>query len=476
MRYLSFKSLFLLLFIFSLLFSVDVYSFAQDKIVSVLHDEDRVAVTKPAVIRIVHHVSGVAHIPEFTIDVRNKTIQIDTSRPGKNIPVEETLFGSGFIVSEDGYIVTNSHVVSLQTVKVDAMTDSVLQEMYEGSLSLSDEESRSVFASDADAYEFSKKIFDMVSARSNFELHQEVIVLNPSSNKESLDDLKQDGFLASVISVNDNFYNDDKDVAIIKIDQENLPTLPLGNAENIKVGTPISIFGFPATAEFNSRNPLESTFTQGVISALKNSEKKIFKVFQTDAKVSEGSSGGPLVAADGSVIGIVTFESNQLQKNSGDNFAFSIPIEIVKNMIQEQNITLLPSPYRNQFFQGLDKLQDKHCVEALQEFQSIQSVNTSFQVQSFIEPYIQQCESLIENHQSIDTRTSSVRNMISGISPFAWVIMAITSLFACSISFILWWLIREVKREELTIDTLEKKLAEEQREIDAQREVISKMK
>ena len=451
-------------------------SLAHAKTELVLHDEDIVALSKPAVIRIVHHVSGVAHIPEIVIDVKNKTFRVDESKPKHDVPVDETLFGSGFIVSKDGYIVTNSHVVSLQTIRVDAMTDTVMQAMYEGSLLLTDEESKRAFKDDADAYEFSKNIFDFVAMHSDFDIQQEIVVLNPSSQKESIDDLRKEGFSAQTVSVNDNFYNDDKDVALIKIEADNLPTLPLGNAESVSVGTPISIFGFPATAEFNSRNPLESTFTQGVISALKNSEKKVFKVFQTDAKVSEGSSGGPLVASDGSVIGIVTFESNQLQKNTGDNFAFSIPIEIVKNMIQEKNIILSSSSYQDIFTQGLKSLQSRHCVEALKNFRSIGDINESFQVTPFVMPYIQQCESMIELHQSIDSQTSRFTAILSGISPLVWGIIGIVFLFALSLCFILWWLIREVKKEEMEIHMLEKKLLEEEQEISLQRDALKKLK
>lgn len=430
-----------------------------------LNREDIVALTKPSVVRIIQRVRGSATIPALKIDLRDRSVSVDTSRPEQKIPIDETLSGSGFIVSSDGYVVTNSHVVSLSTTKINVMTDVVLPAMYESAFSLNPEEADKFFQDENATFEFSKKVFQYVSEHSVFDVRQEIVVLNPSSDKERLDDLITEGIPVRTVSVNDNFYEDDRDVALIKIDQSDLPTIPLGDSENLSVGKQISIFGFPATAEFNQRNPLESTFTQGVISALKDSEKRDFKVFQTDAKVSAGSSGGPLVDENGRVLGIVTFQTDQLQNASGDNFAFAIPIEIAKTMIEDAQVSIQPSAYERDFKQGLGFLHEKHCIDAVRAFDNLKKGNPVFGVDRYVDPYIARCQLLTSSGQSIDTVQSRFKNFVGGIAPSMWLAIGIVVVFAFSLCFIIWWLIREVNKEERAIRTLEERMSEEEKKV-----------
>ena len=431
-----------------------------------LNREDIVALTKPAVVRIGQHVKGTATIPSFTIDLKERSVAVDTARPSRTVPVDETLSGSGFIVSSDGYIVTNSHVVSLSTTKIDVIGAAVLPTMFESALALSDEESKQVFGDEDATYEFSKKILEYAIDHSTFDVTQDTAVLNPSSQKEKFDELVVEGFSAQVVSVNDRFYADDKDVALIKIDQDNLPTIPMGSSQGLNVGKQISIFGFPATAEFNQRNPLESTFTQGVISALKDSEQKDFKVFQTDAKVSEGSSGGPLVDETGTVLGIITFQTDQFQKSTGDNFAFAIPIDMAQKMIADGGVSLKPSSYQARFTQGLGLLQNKHCLDASRVFDGIRSDNVGvFDVIRYIAPYSARCRLMIDSGTSIDTWQSRLEVMAGHIGASAWLAVGIAALFACSLGFVIWWLIREVNREEQEIQRLRQRLHKEEEQL-----------
>ncbi|MDD5084113.1 MAG: trypsin-like peptidase domain-containing protein [Candidatus Moranbacteria bacterium] len=456
------------------LFSVGISAVAAQFQVPLMR-EDIVALTKPSVVRIAQHVKGTATIPALTINLKDWSVSVDTSRPSKTIPVDETLSGSGFIVSSDGYIVTNSHVVSLSTIKIDVMTQAVLPAMYDSALALNEEEANKIFQDESAAFEFSKKVFDYASVHSTFDVVQDIVVLDPSSQKERFDDLMQEGFPVQVVSVNDRFYDDDKDVALIKIDQEGLPTIPFGNSQSLNVGKQIFIFGFPATAEFNQRNPLESTFTQGVVSAIKDAEKKDFKVFQTDAKVSDGSSGGPLVDDNGNVLGIVTFQTGQFQKTSGDNFAFAIPIEMALKMIADSGVAISASPYQEEFKQGLGLLRAKHCRDALSLFKLSGVGNEAFDVDRYTAPYSAYCELLIVQGQSIDTLRSKIKDFAGLISPSMWMAIGIVALFGLSLCFVIWWLIREVNKEEREIQSLEKRLHEEEEQLCRDHKMIEKL-
>lgn len=454
--------------ILSILVSVSVLTvclfpnpvFAEEA--SPLGREEIVALIKPSVVRIAQHVKGTATIPAFKIDLKDWSVSVDSSRPPQIIPIDETFSGSGFVVSSDGYIVTNSHVVSLQTTKIDVIANAVMPAMYESAFALDQDEADAFFRDDEAAFRFSKRVFEYASGQSVFSVEQTLVVLDPASQKEKFEDLMTEGFPARVISVNDRFYDDDKDVALIHIDQENLPTVFLGDSSDLNVGKQISIFGFPATAEFNARNPLESTFTQGVVSALKDSENKDFKVFQTDAKVSEGSSGGPLVGDDGKVSGIVTFQTDQLRKDSGDSFAFALPVEMIRSMLSESGVSLKVSPYGDHLVSGFSLSDKKRCLDALNEFDAARKEGGVFDVSRYVAPSIARCRILIDSGQSLDTMKSRVTHFVEGTDVSTRFAVGIAGVFGASLCFVIWWLIREVRREEREIHALERRLLEDE--------------
>lgn len=117
------------------------------------------------------------------------------------------------------------------------------------------------------------------------------------------------------------------DIAVVKIDANDLPTASFGNSDDIVVGEPAIAIGNPMGLEF------QGTVTSGVISALNRtldiSERRV-KLLQTDAAISPGNSGGALVNADGQVIGI---NSAKVAANGVEGMGFAIPINTVQQVI-----------------------------------------------------------------------------------------------------------------------------------------------
>ena len=91
------------------------------------------------------------------------------------------------------------------------------------------------------------------------------------------------------------------DLAVVKIEADNLPVAKFGDSDTLQVGEPAIAIGNPLGLEFRG------SVTAGVISALNRSielgERK-FSLIQTDAAINPGNSGGALVNADGEVVGI----------------------------------------------------------------------------------------------------------------------------------------------------------------------------
>jgi serine protease Do len=166
--------------------------------------------------------------------------------------------GSGFIVSDDGYILTNAHVVR-------------------------------------DATQVTVKLTD---------------------RRE---------YTAKVIG-----HDDKTDVAVIKIEGSNLPTVRIGDPQKLKVGQWVVAIGSPFG--------MENSVTAGIVSATSRGleHDRFVPFIQTDVAVNPGNSGGPLFNLDGEVVGI----NSQIYSQSGGymGLSFAIPIDMA-NSVREQLVS-----------------------------------------------------------------------------------------------------------------------------------------
>ena len=119
------------------------------------------------------------------------------------------------------------------------------------------------------------------------------------------------------------------DLAVVKIDADNLPVAEFGDSDSLQVGEPAIAIGNPLGMEFRG------SVTAGVISALNRSieigERK-FNLIQTDAAINPGNSGGALVNADGEVVGI---NSAKIAVSGVEGIGFAIPVNTAKPILEE---------------------------------------------------------------------------------------------------------------------------------------------
>lgn len=128
--------------------------------------------------------------------------------------------------------------------------------------------------------------------------------------------------------------DDANDIAILKINADDLTALTLGNSDDLQVGQYVVAIGTPL-------GDYPGSVTTGVISGLGrsvtassggfwSSSREYEDVIQTDAAINAGNSGGPLLDADANVVGI-----NFATTSGADNISFAIPINNVKERIAE---------------------------------------------------------------------------------------------------------------------------------------------
>ena len=183
----------------------------------------------------------------FFGDGRGRQRQIETP--------EQRGFGSGVIISKDGYIVTNNHVID-------------------------------------GADEISVKLHD------SREMKGRVVGTDPTS-----------------------------DLALVKIEGDDFPAIPIGSSDALKVGEWVLAVGNPFT--------LGSTVTAGVVSAKARGlgANQVESFIQTDAAINQGNSGGALVNARGELVGINAMLYSPTGAYSG--YGFAIPTSIMTKVVTD---------------------------------------------------------------------------------------------------------------------------------------------
>ncbi len=114
------------------------------------------------------------------------------------------------------------------------------------------------------------------------------------------------------------------DVAAVRIDGESLPSVHVGDSSAIKTGDHVIALGAPLG--------LENTLSDGIISAVR--EVGSFRLFQTSAPISHGSSGGPIFDDYGSVIALAV-----ATVETGENLNFAVPIDSAKSLLEQDRQT-----------------------------------------------------------------------------------------------------------------------------------------
>ncbi len=124
------------------------------------------------------------------------------------------------------------------------------------------------------------------------------------------------------------------DIAVIKIEAQDLKPVVLGNSEQMHVGEPVLTIGNPL-------GELTFSLSDGVVSALDRSitmeDGRQLTMLQTNSPINPGNSGGPLFNTYGEVIGIVTskYSGGYQSQNSIEGLGFAIPITQVKDMVYD---------------------------------------------------------------------------------------------------------------------------------------------
>jgi hypothetical protein len=389
------------------------------------------SLVESGIVKIGKSVTGEIKIKDFDINLENFEITQKEDGEVYTIPLDIYSEGTGFIVSSDGTILTNAHVVTIEDTKFEVFSNVLsiflaheINEYHkkygEEKTNLLIEEWGKLFeSSEHDRRELAKKNQEVFFSNAQIDVVTEVRVFNPSLEKESLPDLFEESFDAEILYTNNNFIYDQRDVAVIKIEEENLPAILLSDFISFKTGDSIYTFGFPhfsntpdvkdfillSTPNIKvSRGYFRPSFSTGKITSLKESIDGTFKFIEVNAKVSFGSSGSPLLNERGEVIGILSLLQQSEETSKEELLGRAVSIQIAKDTEPIQSY-LESSDYYRHFKRGLYFMNNKRCKQAIGEFNMVtENTNKLFLNKESLDFFIKECELLIENGESIDTR------------------------------------------------------------------------
>ena len=120
------------------------------------------------------------------------------------------------------------------------------------------------------------------------------------------------------------------DLAIVKIDAEDLPVLPLADSEKVQLGEEVRVVGFPLSNVLGSSIKITRGSVAGIV------ENGSEKVLQVDAAINPGNSGGPVVNDKGEVIGVA---SAKLTGEAVSDVGFAVPANFARKLLETKDIT-----------------------------------------------------------------------------------------------------------------------------------------
>lgn len=308
------------------------------------------AYSKPAVVRIFNYAIvewNFSNIYDDEVCNFFKKIQNQTIIGGS---------GSGAVISSNGYIITNAHVVELSQLndKDIAVTAFVqLAKQVAAEFNISD----NLAAKYLLKYTTYKSVSKFIK------------VILPNSNTEAMDaEIKSYG--API--------GEGKDVAVIKVEGRNYPTLKIGSSNKVQIQDNIWLLGYPGAADselLSSSSAAVVSITDGKISAVDKKSTQGAPVLQLTAAATHGNSGGPVIDENGNIIGLLTFRGNTVNGQEVQGFNFAVPSETITEFVNQSGAKNEQSEVDTLYKEGLDLYWGGYYKDALVRFEQLKHLN-----------------------------------------------------------------------------------------------------
>jgi serine protease Do len=357
--------------------------------------------------------SGIIYTPEQKLDIVLKEINNHPNRFFKasldyiKEPEEITSSGTGFLISADGYVATNCHLIDRDNAFIRRQFFlSAFQQITEANISALENAWATRFSEQQKSilYNTYASVYARLFSLALYDLKKEIYIEYSVDNDKGItSSIKKS---AQVIIKGQPMPG--KDIAVLKMDGDStLPTLKIAQDELPKVGEQLFVYGFPGPVTNNNyvatESAIEPTLTTGIVSALKKSVAG-WPLIQMDANINKGSSGGPVCDEKGEVVGLTTFGSIENSGGLAAGLNFAIPVSILEEYLDSAGVIAAPSETSKLFGDAVVFYDREYYRDALKKFMEVGEVNKHFPGLAF---YIKDSERRLQQNE--DRRSSMIR-------------------------------------------------------------------
>lgn len=290
--------------------------------------------------------------------------------------------GSGFFVTEDGYLVTAAHVVtaSKEDVRAGILTyikDPAFVTDHANAIKKSWADFSPTDAQVNNLVAFDQRWFQQYLSVDKIDAK---FYLGTGASVMAGDNITATGIRASVVTVDPTVGG--HDIAIMKADVSGVPALSIAAADP-QLNEATYAIGYPRTAYLQETVPANQAVpiavTQGSIQHMNSRTTSAggdWKVYGTDAQFTHGDSGGPVVDAHGDVIGVISYIVPDANGNQLPGQGYFIPPSYIKANLAKASVTIAPDPKKtnltNTYYRALAKGDSGRYKEELNLLLSIQ--------------------------------------------------------------------------------------------------------
>lgn len=328
---------------------------------------------KPAVVRVSAYSTAQFQYPGQAIErlesqMRSAGFEVAAEKKPRSARTVETGAGgsgSGFLIHPSGYILTSGHVIApnldRERLQRELLRNGAIAALIEH---FPLDTLRALYRNNhLDGY---IQRLAASASLSNIRTFNEVELSNgdevPFSREQYSPSLAQNG----------------RDLALLKINRTELPTVQLADSEGVHLQEQIWVIGYPAVASsgdeiiggwLSRESDLEATVNPGTITAIKRNVLNT-PVFQTDAGIYHGNSGGPAVTRDGKVVGIATWGHTDAEQ-----IKFLVPINEARQLLARANVPVnVEGQFNISYRRALEQVRMGNWAEAKRSLTEAESL------------------------------------------------------------------------------------------------------